>query len=119
VRPRFSEEGDDGEVGRGPSRPAARDAGVEEGAVGQPRDGRDENFPLNTSVFTGRLPLERFRHERPREYKRLREEGRLEEFLTDPPSPRARLLASVFGYTAYLVGLVLIIAIFRTLLSGR
>ena len=78
---------------------------------------RPENFPLDTSIFTGRLPLERFKEERPQEYERLVDEGRLEEALVPPPTPRARLYASLFGYAAYIVGLVLIVAIFVTLFS--
>lgn len=80
---------------------------------------RPENFPLDTVVFTGRLPLARFQEERPEEYRRLVEEGRLEDLLADAPSRRARLLAAVFGFSAYAAGLVLIGAIFWTMVRGR
>jgi len=79
---------------------------------------RPENFPLDTVVFTGRLPLARFQEERPEEYRRLVEEGRLEDLLADAPSRRARLLAAVFGFSAYAAGLVLIGAIFWTMVRG-
>ena len=77
---------------------------------------RPENFPLDTVIFTGKLPLKRFEEERPKEYERLVAEGRLEEILTDPPSARARIFATVFGFIAYIVGLILVIAIFTTML---
>jgi cytochrome b subunit of formate dehydrogenase len=77
---------------------------------------RPENFPLDTVVFTGRLPLERFKEERPAEYERVLAEGRLDEILAEPPSPRARLLATVFGFAAYLAGLVLVAAILGSFL---
>jgi cytochrome b subunit of formate dehydrogenase len=77
---------------------------------------RPENFPLDTVIFTGKLPLKRFEEERPKEYERLVAEGRLEEILTDPPSRRARIFATVFGFLAYIVGLILVIAIFATLI---
>ena len=79
---------------------------------------RPENFPLDTVVFTGKLPLERFAEERAEEYRRLVEEGRLEAALTDPPSPRARRLAAAFGFTAYAAGLVIVAAIFWTMVRG-
>ncbi len=80
---------------------------------------RPENFPLDTVIFTGKLPLGRFEEERPEEYRRLVEEGRLEEILTEPPSARARLLSNTFGFISYAIGLVLIVAIFTTLLFYR
>jgi cytochrome b subunit of formate dehydrogenase/nitrate/TMAO reductase-like tetraheme cytochrome c subunit len=79
---------------------------------------RPENFPLDTVIFTGRIPLRRFKAERPKEYLRLRREGRLGEVLTTPPTRRARVLATAFGFTAYIVGLVLVVAIFATLVFG-
>lgn len=78
---------------------------------------RPENFPLDTVVFTGRMPLDRFEEERPAEYRRLVAEGRLEEIVAEPPSRRARLFAALFGYTAFAIGLVLVIAIFGTFFS--
>lgn len=78
---------------------------------------RPENFPLDTVIFTGKLPLERFEEERPDEYQRLVDEGRLGEILTDPPSRRARVLAATFGTIAYVIGLILIVAIFRSLVA--
>jgi hypothetical protein len=80
---------------------------------------RPENFPLDTVIFTGKMPLERFREERPDEYRRLVDEGRLDEVVTDPPSRRARTLAAAFGFAAYAAGLVLVVAIFGTFLFSR
>jgi cytochrome b subunit of formate dehydrogenase len=68
---------------------------------------RPESFPLDPVIFTGSMPLARFQEERPLEYQRLVDEGRLEEKLVPPPT-RARLLAAhVFGFTAVLLGLLL------------
>jgi cytochrome b subunit of formate dehydrogenase/nitrate/TMAO reductase-like tetraheme cytochrome c subunit len=80
---------------------------------------RPENFPLDTVIFTGKIPLERFEEERPEEYRRLEEEGRLNEVITDPPSPRARTFARVFGFTTYIIGLVLVVAMFTTFVFLR
>ena len=40
---------------------------------------RPEAFPMDTVVFTGRMPLEAFKEERPLEYERLVAQGKLEE----------------------------------------
>src|SRR4030095_1012375 len=77
---------------------------------------RPENFPLDTVVFTGRLPLARFMEERPEEYERLVKQGRLDEILAEPPSRRARTLATVFGFIAYFIGLMLVAAILGSFL---
>jgi len=78
---------------------------------------RPEAFPLDPVMFTGRMPLERFRDERPDEYARLVEEGRLHEYLTTPPTEQQVAFARWFGFTALTIGVLLIIAIYATLLS--
>ena len=70
---------------------------------------RPENFPIDVTIFTGRLPLRRFRAERPALYQRLEAEGRLEGLLVPPPSRFSRIAWQVFGYTVVTVGVALII----------
>lgn len=77
---------------------------------------RPESFPLDTAIFTGRIPIERFIEERPEEYKRLFEEGKLDDIIVGPPSQLARKLATWFGFAALGVGVILIVAIFTTFL---
>jgi len=72
---------------------------------------RPESFPLDPVVFTGRVPLERFKEERPDEYERLVAAGELESYLVDPPSPGRMRFAYVFGFTALTVGLLLAVGI--------
>jgi hypothetical protein len=76
---------------------------------------RPENFPMDTVIFTGKMTLTRFKDERPAEYERLVSEGRLGEILTDPPTPFARRISFWFGLAALLTGLVIIVAIFVSL----
>jgi hypothetical protein len=72
---------------------------------------RIDVFPIDASIFTGRITLERFRIDRPGQYEALEKEGHLEEVLVDPPS-RAVLLASwIFGIGALLVGFLLVAGI--------
>lgn len=49
---------------------------------------RPEAFPLDPVVFTGSMPLERFKAERPVEYERLLESGELDSYKMPPPSER-------------------------------
>lgn len=79
---------------------------------------RPENFPMDTVVFTGRMTLERFKHERPEEYEILVKSNRLNDVIVGPPSRPALLSARIFGTSALLVGLFLIAAILYTFFRG-
>jgi hypothetical protein len=78
---------------------------------------RPENFPMDLVMFTGKLSLAKFKEERPVEYARLVEEGKLDEIMTTPPTKRERLISKIFGFAAYISGLVIVFAIFWTLLT--
>jgi len=79
---------------------------------------RPESFPMDPVIFTGRMPLERFRHERPLEYQRMVDSGTLQSHLVDPPSAAQLRVAYVFGLTALAAGIWLAVLIFRALLGG-
>ncbi|MCM2322661.1 MAG: cytochrome C [Oligoflexia bacterium] len=68
---------------------------------------RPENFPLDPVMFTGSLPLERFKEERPAEYERLSKSGELQKLLVAPPSARFLHRARVFGFIALGIGVLL------------
>ncbi len=81
---------------------------------------RPEKFPIDTVIFTGGVPLEEFKHDRPREYQQLVESGRLEQLLMPPPSKTAAKLWRRFGFTALTIGLILIaLIIYSVLFSYR
>jgi cytochrome b subunit of formate dehydrogenase/nitrate/TMAO reductase-like tetraheme cytochrome c subunit len=80
---------------------------------------RPENFPMDISIFTGKMTLSKFKDERLVEYERLVSEGRLDSIMTDPPTPTARLFSKIFGFAAYISGLIMVIAIFVTLFMVR
>ena len=69
---------------------------------------RPEKYPMDTVIFTGRVPLHELRNERPAEYDRLREEGRLEELLAPPPPPSLQLRGRILGTVAVLLGLTMV-----------
>jgi hypothetical protein len=78
---------------------------------------RPEAFPLDTVMFTGSMPLGRFKAERPVEYERLLASGELEAYQVPPPSARTLTRAYRFGFAALsvglLLGLMLLAAFFR------
>jgi thiosulfate reductase cytochrome b subunit len=78
---------------------------------------RPESFPMDPVVFTGRMPLEKFKEERPREYRRMVEKGTLEEAICPPPSKEEMVWVYGFGFVALTTGLILAIAIFWALLQ--
>jgi cytochrome b subunit of formate dehydrogenase len=69
---------------------------------------RPEKFPIDTVVFTGGVPLEEFKRDRPREYQQMVESGQLEQSLMPAPPALAVRLWRRFGFTALALGLVLI-----------
>jgi hypothetical protein len=76
---------------------------------------RPETFPVDPVIFTGRMPLERFKHERPLEYNRLVSSGELEKYFVSPPTPSQTKMAKAFGFTVMVGGALLIIAILKTI----
>ena len=72
---------------------------------------RPENFPVDLTIFTGRLPLERFKEERPLQYQRLVDEERLDDLLVGPPSRFATFTAAVFGAAVIITGIGLVVCV--------
>jgi cytochrome b subunit of formate dehydrogenase len=82
-------------------------------------DLRPESFPLDPVIFTGGMPLERFKAERPEEYERLSHRMELERHLIEAPTPAALRRWRIFGFVALTVGLSLAFAIlWSTLFQG-
>ncbi len=79
---------------------------------------RPESFPMDPVIFTGRMPLEKFKEERPLEYERLVAENKLDALLVGPPDKATLLKAHIFGFSAVAVGVMLVVFIFWALLGG-
>jgi cytochrome b subunit of formate dehydrogenase len=79
---------------------------------------RPESFPMDPVIFTGSMPLHRFKEERPLEYERMVKEGTLEQHFVPPPSEAQIQVAHVFGFAAVAAGVWLAVLIFRAIASG-
>ncbi len=69
---------------------------------------RPDKFPLDTTMFTGRVPLEHYRHEHRREYERLVKSGELEKYLVEGPSEPMSRGSSILGTVLIIIGLSLL-----------
>lgn len=78
---------------------------------------RPESFPMDLVVFLGKMPLERFKAERPLEYERAVESGELEKLLVDAPNRRQIRDAYIFGSVYLVIGIMLAIFIVWALLT--
>lgn len=70
---------------------------------------RPDKFPMDTVIFTGRVPLEEFKEDRPRQYQQLVESGELEKYIVDAPNPMLIKAARIFGSVALSLGVSLIL----------
>ncbi|TAK54060.1 MAG: hypothetical protein EPO24_13535 [Bacteroidetes bacterium] len=70
---------------------------------------RPEKFPMDIVVFTGRMSLEEFKHDKPAEYEALVKSGELEKYLVEPYQPIVIKAVRVFGWTALTVGFSIVI----------
>ena len=80
---------------------------------------RPEAFPMDRVIFTGIMPLEELKNDRPREYERLVESGELEKKIVDPQisATRSRVIA-LFGYSALIIGIIIIGLIIYSVMFG-
>ncbi|MEZ5358106.1 MAG: cytochrome c3 family protein [Candidatus Zixiibacteriota bacterium] len=79
---------------------------------------RPDKFPMDTVIFTGRVPLEELKLDRPREYQELLESKKLKKQLVEPLPPVLIKVARVFGTAALITGLILILLIIYAVIFG-
>ncbi|HUU45194.1 MAG TPA: cytochrome c3 family protein [Acidobacteriota bacterium] len=72
---------------------------------------RPDKFPMDTVIFTGRVPLAEFRSDRPREFTELVQSRELKKHLTEPLPPLVTRGMKLFGWVALSIGLTLVILI--------
>ncbi|MCP3669696.1 MAG: cytochrome C [Gammaproteobacteria bacterium] len=69
---------------------------------------RPERFPMSTTIFTGVIPIEEFKHDHHVEYERLVANGELDDYLVRRPSRRADLASSFITTVLIMSGLALL-----------
>ena len=79
---------------------------------------RPEKFPMDTVIFSGSYDLEEFQLDRPDEYRRLEEEGKLETLFVNPPDRTLKKVIKFFGWSALIVGLLLVFLIVISILGA-
>jgi cytochrome b subunit of formate dehydrogenase len=79
---------------------------------------RPDKFPMDTVIFTGRVPVEELKMDRPREYEELVESGELKKRMVSPlPEVVVRGLR-IFGAIAFSIGIILILLIIYSEIFG-
>lgn len=79
---------------------------------------RPDKFPMDTVIFTGRMPLDELKHDRPREYRELIKTRQIRKHLVPPLPPYLVRGLRIFGTVALLLGLSLIILIIYAEIFG-
>jgi cytochrome b subunit of formate dehydrogenase len=72
---------------------------------------RPDRFPMDTVIFTGRIPVEELKIDRPREYEEMIEARKLKGKLVEPLPPVVVKGMRIFGATALTIGIILILLI--------
>lgn len=77
---------------------------------------RPEKFPMDTVIFTGRMPLEELKRDKPAEYEALEKSGELEKRLAEPYQPIVNRTVRFFGWVALSFGFSMVIWIVYAML---
>jgi cytochrome b subunit of formate dehydrogenase len=70
---------------------------------------RPEKFPMDTSIFTGHVPLAELKRDKPREYEALLASGELEQHLEEPQPPIVIKTIRAFAWVALGTGFSIVI----------
>ena len=77
---------------------------------------RPEKFPMDITVFTGRMPLEELERDKPREYEALVASGQLEENMEEAYQPIVTRTIRAFAWAALAVGFSIVLWIIYAML---
>jgi predicted CXXCH cytochrome family protein len=81
---------------------------------------RPEAFPMDTVIFTGHVPLDEYKADRPREYEELERSGALEDVVVIKEiSPSWLKFVKTFGFIFLSLGLILVGLIIFSLIAGK
>lgn len=77
---------------------------------------RPEKFPMDIVIFTGSMPLEEFKRDKPAEYEELVNSGKLDEYLVDKAPDYFIKIVRIFAWTVLLIGFSIIIWIIYSMI---
>jgi cytochrome b subunit of formate dehydrogenase len=69
---------------------------------------RPDKFPMSTTIFTGSIPLDEFKHEHKLEYERLKASGEIEKHLVSKPSRLVTTSSNMIAILLIMAGLTLL-----------
>lgn len=72
---------------------------------------RPSSFPMNEGMFSGSIPIETAMEEKPAWIERLKKEGKMVDVSADPPARWYKTIYYIFGYSAVICGIYLLIGI--------
>ena len=67
---------------------------------------RPDKFPMDPVIFTGSVPLEELKYDKPREYQRLVDAGKLQDSIVPPMPESVERGFRIFGFAALTIGLI-------------
>jgi len=77
---------------------------------------RPEKFPMDTTIFTGHMPLAELKRDKPLEYEALVKSGQLESHLEDPQPEIVVRTIRVFAWIALSIGFSIVVWIIYAML---
>ena len=78
---------------------------------------RPEAFPMDTVIFTGKVQIDEYKEDRPREFEELEKTGHLGAVTTTGEVSEQKLkIVKFFGYIFLFTGIILVILIIYSLL---
>ena len=72
---------------------------------------RPDKFPMDPVIFTGSVPLDELKEDRPEEFEELFESKKIKKHLVAPPTKTFVRIMKTFGFAALVIGITLIILI--------
>ncbi len=77
---------------------------------------RPESFPMDTVIFTGYVPLDEYKQDRPHEYEQLKKSGKLEDVIMIKNFSKQKMRRiKLFGFVALFTGIILVVLIVYSL----
>ncbi|MBN2237190.1 MAG: hypothetical protein JW729_06495 [Bacteroidales bacterium] len=80
---------------------------------------RPESFPMDTVIFTGYVPLEEYKKDRPREYEELVSSGKIDQVVVEKELSTSWIkTVKFFGYLFLFTGITIVILIVYSMIAG-